>query len=414
MGVETFAFDPAGNLLKTTERDDRGLDAVNRQPALLDNLLKDYAGTHYAYDERGNLCERTTHSTKTVFGWDSFNRMVSARTQEMDARYVYDALGRRIAKVTEPRLRAHPMAGSSYAQMERQRLKQAHGYGLTLYGWDGDTLAYETAWEQRMTTHYVYEPGSFTPLLQESGPMAGGDKVPPRLTSVAYYHCDQIGTPQELSDGTGALAWSAHYRAWGEAKEAIGEAARKAGIRNPIRFAGQYFDAETGLHYNRHRYYDPGSGRFVSKDPIGLAGGINVYQYAPNPTGWVDPLGLTGFEPKVLTSGTVFRNASGTPDSLTPRLGKDTTRVDGKEPGLSAATSEAGLDSGKYVELDVGKLCSCGLQATHDKPNGHVTIRPINDPTDSKLTDWAKSRGGGSTHSLTEGILGAVTGRGEK
>lgn len=101
------------------------------------------------------------------------------------------------------------------------------------------------------------------------------------------------------------------------------------------------------------------------------------------------------------------------PDSLTPRLGKDTTRIDVKEPGLSAATSEAGLDRGKYVELDVGKLCSCGLQATHDKPNGHVTIRPINDPIDSKLTDWAKSRGSGSTHSLIEGILEAVTGRGK-
>lgn len=127
-----------------------------------------------------------------------------------------------------------------------------------------------------------------------------------------------------------------------------------------------------------------------------------------------DPLGLAGFKPKVLTSGTVFRNASGTPDSLTPRLGKDTTRTDGKEPGLSAAISEAGLDSGKYVKLNVQKLCSCGLQATHDKPNGHVTIRPINDPTNSGLIDWAKSRGSDSTHSLTEGILGAVTGRGKK
>ncbi|WP_230957815.1 RHS repeat-associated core domain-containing protein, partial [Burkholderia diffusa] len=65
-------------------------------------------------------------------------------------------------------------------------------------------------------------------------------------------------------------------------------------LANPLRFAGQYFDRETGLHYNRHRYYDPGSGRFVSKDPIGLAGGFNVFQYAPNPITWVDALGLTG------------------------------------------------------------------------------------------------------------------------
>ncbi|EOI5716518.1 RHS repeat-associated core domain-containing protein [Cronobacter turicensis] len=60
----------------------------------------------------------------------------------------------------------------------------------------------------------------------------------------------------------------------------------------PLRYQGQYFDGETGLHYNRFRYYDPDAGRFISQDPIGLAGGINLYQYAPNPLVWVDPLGL--------------------------------------------------------------------------------------------------------------------------
>ncbi|UQN71680.1 RHS domain-containing protein [Burkholderia multivorans] len=334
----------------------------------------------------------------------------------MQATYTYDALGRRIAKLTEPVVPYLAGAGSGWRDAERRRLKQERGYGLTLYGWDGDTLAYETAWERRETTHYVYEPGSFTPLAQAKGAtmLDEGAAEVSQLAAIAYYHCDQIGTPQELTDEAGEVAWSARYRAWGEAKEVISEAARKAGIRNPLRFQGQYFDHETGLHYNRHRYYDPGSGRFVSKDPIGLQGGLNAFQYALNPVQWVDPLGLSGFEPKVLMNGTVFRNASGTPDSLTPRLGKDTTRIDGKEPGLSAATSEAGLDSGKYVALDVRKLCSCGLQATHDKSNGHVTIRPINDPADSKLADWAKSRGSGSIHPLTEGILGAVTGRGKK
>ena len=58
-----------------------------------------------------------------------------------------------------------------------------------------------------------------------------------------------------------------------------------------LRFQGQYFDVETGLHYNRSRYYDKDVGRFVSQDPIGLAGGYNVYQYMPNPAGWIDPLG---------------------------------------------------------------------------------------------------------------------------
>ena len=110
---------------------------------------------------------------------------------------------------------------------------------------------------------------------------------------IAFYQCDQLGTPQELTDHEGKVAWSAQYRAWGQAKEAISEAACKTGMRNPIRFQGQYFDEETGLHYNRNRYYDPATGRYLTQDPIGLYGSNNHYVYAPTPTRWVDPLGLT-------------------------------------------------------------------------------------------------------------------------
>ncbi|WP_256548053.1 RHS repeat-associated core domain-containing protein, partial [Pseudomonas sp. 24 E 1] len=63
-------------------------------------------------------------------------------------------------------------------------------------------------------------------------------------------------------------------------------------VDNPLRFQGQYFDSESGLHYNRHRYYNPDVGRYLTPDPVKLAGGINAYQYVPNPTGWIDPLGL--------------------------------------------------------------------------------------------------------------------------
>ncbi|WP_285380126.1 RHS repeat-associated core domain-containing protein, partial [Pseudomonas sp. efr-133-R2A-59] len=65
-------------------------------------------------------------------------------------------------------------------------------------------------------------------------------------------------------------------------------------LEQPLRFQGQYFDAESGLHYNRHRYYNPDIGRYLTPDPIKLAGGLNGYQYTPNPTGWIDPLGLNG------------------------------------------------------------------------------------------------------------------------
>lgn len=144
--------------------------------------------------------------------------MVLARPQEMDARYVYDALGRRIAKVTGPQLHAYRMEGRSYAQMERQRLKSESSYGFTLYGWDGDTLAYETSWEKRETTHYVYEPGSFTPLALVTGPamLDDGDVAASAFARITYYQCDQIGTPLEVSDESGAIAWSVRYKAWGE------------------------------------------------------------------------------------------------------------------------------------------------------------------------------------------------------
>ncbi|MBE8603353.1 RHS repeat domain-containing protein, partial [Pseudomonas cyclaminis] len=96
------------------------------------------------------------------------------------------------------------------------------------------------------------------------------------------------GTPQELTDPDGDIVWSAHYRAYGQISRLD-----KNKIDNPLRFQGQYFDQESGLHYNRHRYYNPDVGRYLTPDPVKLAGGINAYQYVPNPTGWVDPLGLS-------------------------------------------------------------------------------------------------------------------------
>uniref|UniRef100_UPI003BA2F89F RHS repeat-associated core domain-containing protein n=1 Tax=Pseudomonas yamanorum TaxID=515393 RepID=UPI003BA2F89F len=93
---------------------------------------------------------------------------------------------------------------------------------------------------------------------------------------------------QELTAPDGEIVWSAHYRAYGQiAKLDVNI------LTNPLRFQGQYFDQESGLHYNRHRYYNPDIGRYLTPDPVKLAGGLNGYQYVPNPTGWVDPLGLS-------------------------------------------------------------------------------------------------------------------------
>jgi RHS repeat-associated protein len=108
-----------------------------------------------------------------------------------------------------------------------------------------------------------------------------------RMT-IRFFHNDQNGAPAEVTREDSSIASRASHKAWGRAQPERCE----GGIHQPLRYQGQYCDEETGLHYNRHRYYDPDIGRFLTQDPIGLSGGINLYLYAPNPRGWIDPLGL--------------------------------------------------------------------------------------------------------------------------
>ena len=159
------------------------------------------------------------------------------------------------------------------------------------------------------STHWLYEPDSFIPAAQlvetynhhtqrmtGTGHAAYSSTVSTGTTTAEpqryYIHTDHLGTPQELTDRNGHLQWTGHYRAWGELAKATDHSGQTARVEMPLRFQGQYCDAETGLHYNRHRYYDPQLGRFTTQDPISLAGGVNLYQYAPNPVGWVDIFGL--------------------------------------------------------------------------------------------------------------------------
>ncbi len=103
-----------------------------------------------------------------------------------------------------------------------------------------------------------------------------------------WYQNDHLGMPQTLIDMNGTVVWAATYTAFGEAQIQV------AIITNNLRFPGQYYDAETGLHYNFQRYYDSEIGRYLRVDPIGFAGGdVNLYVYVwNNPINWVDPLGL--------------------------------------------------------------------------------------------------------------------------
>ncbi|AVD88649.1 hypothetical protein C4Q26_16520 [Pseudomonas sp. SWI44] len=233
--------------------------------------------------------------------------------------FAYDALGRRLYKNSVAHYWDRPEAGTGWNQMQRAKRQRELGCGFTLFGWDGDTLAWESSpprddGDTGRTVHYLYEPGSFVPVAQalrkrpivlhrqpdwrqreydfDQDPLWQTTMPPQAFDAIAWYHCDHLGTPMELTDQHGNVAWAGQYKAWGEVREERSEWAKQVGMSNPIRFQGQYHDHQTGLHYNRHRYYDPDVGRFVSKDPLSYGGGVNIFLYVANPTGMIDPLGL--------------------------------------------------------------------------------------------------------------------------
>jgi len=105
-------------------------------------------------------------------------------------------------------------------------------------------------------------------------------------SAIYFVHSDHLGTPQQLTDKAAQVVWAADYEPFGKVS------LQRATESNDVRFPGQYFDAETGLHYNYFRDYDSYTGRYIESDPIGLRGGLNTYPYPLNPIMDIDPLGL--------------------------------------------------------------------------------------------------------------------------
>jgi len=258
---ERFFFDPASNILDGRHSPQAG----GADAAVRDNRVRFYQGQRYVYDTYGNVVEKQIgQHTAMRFEYDPHHRMISAEVTRQGVvqryRYAYDALGRRVIK--------------------------RDLFGTTRFLWDGDSLLAES--RARRTCVYLYGDDAFVPVAQLA---SHGQSEPCRIL---HYHVDHIGTARELTDENGSVVWRARYTAWGQTAGAdtAGASEQVWPSPQPLRFQGQYHDLETGLYYNRYRYYDSHFGRFVSKDPIGLEGGLNVYQYAPNPTQWIDPLGL--------------------------------------------------------------------------------------------------------------------------
>ena len=291
---ETFAFDPAHNILdiptstpspagegrgegKTTApiSDDTKTQGRLKSPAnpnlTAGNRLKEYNGIEYTYDALGNLIYRQLPDGENqYYQYDLENQLVRAEIKKPAGNteiwtYAYDPFGRRLSKERQDKL--------AWTSTDPKR---------THFVWDGSRLLQEYTYKGSYT--YIYtDQDSYEPLAQIFDNAKDGKQY------IAYFHTDQVGIPREMTDIHGNLLWYGEYTAWGRLKK--DERVYK-NAHQPFRLQNQYFDEETGLHYNLMRYYEPEAGRFVNQDPIGLLGGENLYQFAPNAQEWLDVWGL--------------------------------------------------------------------------------------------------------------------------
>ncbi|WP_420917733.1 RHS repeat-associated core domain-containing protein [Pseudomonas syringae group genomosp. 7] len=308
---EEFRYDAAANRLNFN---------TSRFDHVKDNRLKQWANQEYKYDAWGNLIEKVVGIVRwQTFTYDCENRLVKTETMadtqvESTSSYQYDSLGRRVAKQSE--IKGHT---------DHKR-----------FLWQGLRMLREESPGQ--SSLYLYEPGSYAPLARVD------EKEGEVGSKVYYFHTDQIGTPLEMTDAEGQIVWQAKYRAWGAVEKLVVNE-----VEQNLRFQRQYFDAETGLHYNTFRYYDPEIGRFITQDPIGLDGGDNLYKYVPNPTAWVDPWGWACNRPGGYKSGDVDTHGN-----LSPGVNR--------APGNKNIPSDKSVQSHHFIQDEWAKRNVAGYK----------------------------------------------------
>ncbi|NRD50335.1 RHS repeat-associated core domain-containing protein [Corallococcus exiguus] len=265
---EAFEYDAMGN--RTAQAVVGGAEPGSERSALpvrrrttlayepggrLASAQSDQDAMSYVYDADGHLIlkrERSRTGEQSVwrYEWTALGQLKKVvRPDGTEWTYVYDGLGRRVAKRGPP--------------------------GEWRYLWDGSVVLQERDASESLST-WLYEPSSHRVLLKEDG-------------GLHFVLPDGVGAASEVVAPDGSIEWVNAQGTWGEQGSGAEEF--------PIRFPGQWYDAESGWHYNHFRYYDPQSGRYVSPDPIGLMGGYNLYAYVPSPVEWMDPLGLSARHP---------------------------------------------------------------------------------------------------------------------
>ena len=220
----------------------------------------------WKYDVNGRLVQKLVDKggyrpLEWRYRWDARSQLTGLETPEGERwEYKYDPFGRRISK----------------------RCTNRDKPGMDFH-WNGDQLTEEIPVgadgtpEDENAIRWIYEPGSFTPFARyEKG-------------QLHYAVTDTVGRVQELLTENGLIVWKGKQQLWGREEGINKEGAPTCRLR----FPGQYEDTESGLYYNRFRYYDCETGQYISSDPIGLAGGVNPYGYVRSPLVYVDLLGLS-------------------------------------------------------------------------------------------------------------------------
>ncbi|MEU8971570.1 RHS repeat-associated core domain-containing protein [Streptomyces monashensis] len=274
--TERYAYDEAGNQTEATWPANHPGQEATGPRAYTGTRITRAGSVRYEHDALGRvtLRQKTRLSRKPDtwrYEWDAEDRLTSVVTPDGARwRYTYDPLGRRTAKLR--------LAEDGETIVERVN-----------FTWDGTTLC-----EQTTISPALPNPVTVTWDHQDSRPLAQTERITaaeaPQVDIDSRFFAivtDLVGTPSELIDEQGEIAWRTRSTLWGTTAWAADSTAY-----TPLRFPGQYYDPETGLHYNYFRHYDPETARYLAPDPLGLVPAPNPATYVANPHTWSDPLGL--------------------------------------------------------------------------------------------------------------------------
>ncbi|MET9436781.1 putative T7SS-secreted protein [Streptomyces sp. NPDC006551] len=315
--TERYAYDGAGNQSSVSWPEHHPGSEATGARAYTGTTITRAGGVRFEHDALGRVVLRQKNRLSRKpdtwrYTWDTENRLTSVTTPDGTRwRYRYDPLGRRTAK--------QRLAADGESVLEEVR-----------FTWDGLTLCEQISHrpDAPNTVALTWDHRDVAPLAQTERILTADDRqeeIDRRFFAIAT---DLVGTPTELIDESGDIAWRSRTTLWGTTAWA-----RDSSAYIPLRFPGQYYDPETGLHYNYLRHYDPETGRYTSPDPLGLAPAPNPVGYVDNPYSACDPLGLMPKYTKEEKAQMAREKAIQTTDEVIERAQGGRMRKDGDYHG---------------------------------------------------------------------------------